>query len=102
MSFAIAAFAVTAIGVGASIYNGQQQASAQKKALTQAQTQAQSQANAADQAMNAANKKQPDTRNSIDAAMAAGRGGQSGTMLTGPSGVDPNSLSLGKTTLLGG
>jgi hypothetical protein len=29
------------------------------------------------------------------------KGGQSGTMLTGATGVDPNSLLLGKKTLLG-
>ena len=103
--FGISAAAVAAIGaaasVGVAVYNGQQQASAQKKALAQAQNNAQAQATAADQAMNKASQKTPDTRNSIDAAMSAGRGGQSGTMLTGASGIDPSSLSLGKSTLLG-
>jgi len=32
---------------------------------------------------------------------AAARSSQSGTMLTGPQGVDQNSLTLGKNTLLG-
>ena len=31
-----------------------------------------------------------------------GQQGASGTMLTGPMGVDPNALALGKNTLLGG
>lgn len=56
----------------------------------------------ADTAMNRANGKQPDvnglqSRNAMDA-----KGGISGTMLTGPQGVDPKTLLLGKTTLLGG
>ena len=34
--------------------------------------------------------------------MMAGKAGQSGTMLTGPQGVDPSSLLLGKSSLLGG
>ena len=56
----------------------------------------------ADTAMNRANGKQPDvgslqSKNALDA-----KGGVSGTMLTGPQGVDPKSLLLGKTTLLGG
>jgi len=36
-----------------------------------------------------------------DAEMGAA-GGQSGTMLTGPQGIDPQQLALGKNTLLGG
>ncbi len=35
------------------------------------------------------------------AAAQAGRGGPSGTMLTGPQGVSPDALQLGRTTLLG-
>jgi hypothetical protein len=38
----------------------------------------------------------------LDAATQAGKGGASGTMLTGSQGIDPNLLSLGKNTLLGG
>jgi hypothetical protein len=33
---------------------------------------------------------------------AGGAGGAGGTMLTGPMGVDPSQLTLGRTTLLGG
>jgi hypothetical protein len=36
------------------------------------------------------------------ANVLAGKAGQSGTMLTGPQGVDPTQLTLGKQTLLGG
>lgn len=89
-------------GAAATVYNGQQQASAQKKAQNQAMKQADAQASAAEQSMNAANRKTPNTRNMVDSAMQAGRQGASGTMLTGPQGVDPNAMSLGKNTLLGG
>jgi hypothetical protein len=36
-----------------------------------------------------------------DTQMASGSGA-SGTMLTGPQGIDPQQLALGKNTLLGG
>ena len=38
----------------------------------------------------------------MQSASQAAKGGPASTMLTGPGGVDPNSLSLGKTSLLGG
>lgn len=55
----------------------------------------------ADEAMNRANQKRPNTRQLLDDASQAGKAGASGTMLTGAQGVDPASLTLGKTTLLG-
>lgn len=95
--------AITAavIGAAASIYTGSQQAKAQKKAQAQAQANAEKQASAADQAFNAANQKRPDVSAILDAATQAGRGGVSGTMLTGAQGIDPNALTLGRSTLLG-
>lgn len=53
-----------------------------------------------DQANNRANSKAP----SLAALMSANGGGTgiSSTFLTGASGVDPGSLKLSKTTLLGG
>ena len=95
--------AITAalIAGAASIYSGSQQAKAQKKAMTQAQANAEKQAAAADQAFNAANQKRPDTSAILDAATQAGRGGVSGTMLTGAQGIDPNALTRGRSTLLG-
>lgn len=102
MSGAITAVAVgSAISAAASIYSGNKQASAQKKAMAQAQANADKQATAAEQAANAANQKRPDTMAILDAATQAGRGGVSGTMLTGAQGVDPNSMALGRSTLLG-
>ena len=62
------------------------------------------QANAADadRANNAANAKTPDAAAMMAANLAAGKQGASGTMLTGPGGVDPSQLTLGKSSLLGG
>ena len=56
----------------------------------------------ADQAYNKANQKKPDTDRLYAANSNAAKGGVSGTMLTGPGGVDPSSLMLGRSTLLGG
>lgn len=88
-------------GTAYSIYNGQQQLSVQKKGQQQALTQANASATAADQAMNKANQKRPDVSAILDAATQSGRAGVSGTMLTGAQGVDPSSMSLGRSTLLG-
>lgn len=75
----------------------QQQRSAQRQALAQSQQAAA----AADEANNKANQKRPDAAGALASAMLSGKGGASGTMLTGPSGVDPSALTLGKSTLLG-
>ncbi len=98
MSFgwtAVAALALTA-------YNGDQARKAQNTANDQAIANAKSQQIAADEANNRANAKSPDTSAALTAAMLAGKSGQSSTMLTGPQGIDPNTLLLGKNTLLGG
>lgn len=70
-------------------------------ALATAQDEAAKNADLADQAMNRANAKQPNVGNLRSSNVNASKGGQSGTMLTGPQGVDTNSLTLGKATLLG-
>jgi hypothetical protein len=77
-------------------------ADAQEAASTQAVSNAKTQADLADQANNRANAKQPDIAGMSSSNAMAAKGGQSGTMLTGAQGVDPNALSLGKSTLLGG
>lgn len=100
MSGAVSAVALVA-STAYSIYSGERAASAQDKAQDQAKAQANKAAMAADEAANKANQKRPDTSAILSAAQAAGKAGASGTMLTGPSGVDPGALSLGKTTLLG-
>lgn len=70
-------------------------AAAESKALMDKQLKAQ------DEAMNRANQKRPNTRGILEQAQQAGKSGASGTMLTGPQGVDTGSLQLGKATLLG-
>lgn len=92
------------LGAGAlamQAYSANQALDAQTQAGEKATANATKAADQADQANNRANGKSPDigamlSRNTLDA-----KGGQSGTMLTGPQGVDPKTLLLGKSTLLG-
>lgn len=95
------AAAAAVVGTGYSIYNGEQQKSAQEDAQKQAKDTATKQAAQADQAMNKANQKTPDTSAIMSQATQSGKAGASGTMLTGPTGIDSSSLTLGKSTLLG-
>jgi type II secretory pathway pseudopilin PulG len=103
----IALASIAAAGIGASVAQGEQsrragkralrdQASAQRSALDQAQ----SERIRADQAARAANRQNPDPSALLEAEMNAGRGGS--TLLTGPAGVDPSRLKLGRQSLLGG
>lgn len=103
---------VTAIaavaGAAYSVYSGEQAAAQQKKALQQqqqaqkeAKQEAQQQQRQSEMAVNAANRKQPDVSGIMDQAGQGVNAGVSGTMLTGPTGVNPNQLALGKNTLLG-
>ena len=93
--------AAAVAGTAYSIYSGEKQASAQKSAQNQAIENANKQAKAADEASNRANQKQPDVSSILSAASQAGRMGESGTMLTGPQGVQQGAMQLGKNTLLG-
>lgn len=98
-----------AVGTGAySIISGQRQAGVQKKALaTQTQAQQQAEANSlsterkSEVAANAANQQTPNVASILARAATMGNTGLSSTMLTGPAGVNPGGLNLGKTTLLG-
>lgn len=72
-----------------------------EKSASQAQANAEKQAKAADEATNRANTKRADTGAALDSATQAGKAGASGTMLTGPQGIDPAALNLSKNTLLG-
>ena len=117
---AVVGAAAAAAGAAYSIYSGERASSAQKDAMKkQEKAQAQAmelqergqkealdiqkrQAAAAEQNINRANRKQPDVGAIMQSAEAASAGGPAGTMLTGPQGVDPNALALGKNTLLGG
>lgn len=51
--------------------------------------------------LNRANQRMPDFSAVLQGIRGSARGGQSGTMLTGTSGVDPSLLLLGRNTLLG-
>lgn len=91
------------------VYSGERAAAAQEKAMKQqqiaqdeARANAKKQADVQDQEINRANAKSPDAQRVLADAQQGAQGGASGTMLTGPTGVDPNLLSLGKSTLLGG
>ena len=94
--------AVAGYSAGAQYDQGEQATATQKEANAQAKASATKQAELADQATNRANAKTPDlmglsSQNTLDA-----KGGTGSTMLTGPAGIDPKSLLLGRTTLLGG
>lgn len=110
MSFGISAVAwagfAAASAVAYSAYSASQSAAkandTQQQAMQQAKTIANQQATMQTEQINRANAKSPDTGALLSANQQAAKGGISGTMLTGPAGVDQNTLSLGKTSLLGG
>lgn len=96
-------------GVGASVASSmagqqaQQDAARQQKKAQQAATaKAISQQRQSEMVTNAANRRTPDINSIMSAASQASKSGPSSTMLTGPGGVDPNSLALGRSSLLGG
>lgn len=93
--------AAAVAGTAYSIYSGERAADAQKKAQDEAKANALKQEKAADEATNRANQKKPDTMAILDAASQSSKAGAASTMLTGPMGVDPSALTLGKNTLLG-
>jgi hypothetical protein len=96
-----AAAVVGAASTAVAYQNGQKQEKAAKQAMQQAQDNADKQAKAADEAMNKADQKRPNVQGILASAEQAGKAGASGTMLTGPQGVSPDLLNLGKNTLLG-
>lgn len=100
MSYFMVAAAV--ISAGTAVYSADQQRKSAHAAMDQQRQQADKAAKEADQQMNAANQKKPDTSAILAAIQQQGKGGVSGTMLTGPQGIDLSQLQLGKSTLLGG
>lgn len=70
-------------------------AAAESKALMDKQLKS------ADESMNRALSKRPNTARIQDEAAQAGKAGASGTMLTGSQGIDPSKLQLGRNSLLG-
>ena len=106
---AVVGAAAAAAGAGYSIVAGEQGKKQQQKALEQQEraqaqqlAQAQAQQRRSEMAMNAANRRTPDVGGIMERAGQQAAGGPSATMLTGPGGVDPTQLSLGRSTLLGG
>jgi hypothetical protein len=93
--------AAAVAGAAIAYNNGQEQKKAAEKASQQAEANAKKQEKTADEATNRANTKRADTGAALDSATQAGKAGASGTMLTGPQGIDPAALNLSKNTLLG-
>ena len=82
--------------VAASADASRRQKNQAKDAARAAEQQAQQASKQAEMETNRANQ-----RTANAAASAMPNQGLGGTMLTGPQGVDPNALSLGRNTLLG-
>lgn len=108
MSLGISAATWAAIGATAAVASTYVSYDAAKKSaenqnaqLALAKESAQKQADASDQAINRANQKTPDVASILSGGQRDAKGGGSGTMLTGPAGVDPSTLALSKTSLLG-
>lgn len=97
--FYVAVASVLTVG---QVYQADQARKSANGAADQAKTNALTTQRQADEANNAANARSPDTAAAKAANILAAQAGNSSTMLTGPQGVNPNSLTLGKTTLLGG
>ena len=106
---AVVAASAAVAGTAYSVVAGQDAKKQQEKAMQQqqrAQAQqlemAQAQRRRSETAMNAASRRTPDVGGIMERAGQQAAGGPSATMLTGPGGVDPTQLSLGRSTLLGG
>jgi len=109
IGLAAAGAAAAAAGTGYAIYAGEQGKKSQQAAMrqqeaaqAQAAAQARSQTRKSQQAMAAANRVEPSVEGIMQAAQESAQGGPSATMLTGPMGVNPQDLQLGRTSLLGG
>jgi len=98
--------AAAATSTAYSIYSGEKQQRQQEKSLEmqaeankKAEAAALKQEKSSEENIRAANRKQAD----VSAILAAAQdtGGADRTLLTGPMGIDPNQLALGKNTLLG-
>jgi hypothetical protein len=84
-----------------SAFNGMKQASTAEKANEQAQQNAQQAKTDSERAQNKADQKSPNVGAMLEANTGSARSTGAGTMLTGPQGIDPDTLMLGKNTLLG-
>jgi hypothetical protein len=88
-------------GLGAAAGNAKAAAEAQQTAAQQAVKLSQLQADLAYSANQRQQSKTPDVGAMLSGNQQSAKGGASSTMLTGPSGIDPTTLNLGKNTLLG-
>lgn len=88
-------------GTLVSAFQGMKQMKSAEKANDQAVQNAQETKTNAERAENKANQKAPNVAAMIEANTGAARSTGAGTNLTGPQGVDPETLLLGKNTLLG-
>lgn len=93
--------AIAAVSAGTSMH--QQKRAEKRQASAQRKAQAQADANLKQQEedQNRLNRKRADPYGALNAANNAGRGGVSGTLLTGAQGIDPSDMKLGKNNLLG-
>lgn len=108
MSFGISAATWAMIGAATAVAgtyvaneNAKKANDIQAQAMQDAKKAALKQEAQADQAFNKANAKSPDVASIMSGASQSARSGGSGTMLTGPQGIDMAALNLGKNTLLG-
>jgi hypothetical protein len=109
MSGLVAMGVAAIVGTSYSIYAGQQSASKQDFALRRQKRQqaesvrmAQSEQRKNEMAINKSNRRSPDISQLMMDASMRSRMGAGSTMLTGPQGTDPNSVSLSRNSLLGG
>lgn len=101
VSALIATAAATAASTGATMIQGAKANKRAKKADVQARKDAADTKAANERSINQANQKTPNLAALFGANKMAGGGGVGSTMLTGAQGVNSNSLSLGRSTLLG-
>lgn len=109
MGFAGAAAVMGGLAIAGTVYQGEKQAGAQKRAL---RSQEQAQKESASKAMYAekraamesakANGKSPDTASLLAQEQKRALSGPSSTMLSGQSGVSRSAMKLGQSSLLGG
>ena len=90
--------AISAVAAAGSVATGMKQASASKKAAAAQQANAEKMYKMQEEDTNRRNAKMPNV-SALAGANIAGEGAS--TALTGPQGIDPSSLYLGKNTALG-
>lgn len=91
----------TAAALFVSAASAANQADQGRKASNTAADNAKKNADTQEQQFNKLNGKTPDAMAMAAENIQAGKNGPSGTLLTGPKGIDPSKLTLGRNTLLG-